>query len=144
MFKRFPEFNFSFLRKTFRRKACVFTRAPRRVPTASLQRPYSVPSVPTKNQSKTPDAPSGPATKPSKTAFQQCRFHICASRRKLAIIDPFKPCPGTADGINFANLRRWVIYINLWSVRSPRSPLCKVESWQRTARWPAQGEVWTE
>ena len=31
-------------------------------------------------------------------SFQQCRCHICASQRKLAILDPFKPCPGTVDG----------------------------------------------
>ena len=74
-------------------------------------------------------------------AFQQGRFHIWASQRKLAILDPFKPCPGTVDGINFANLRRWVSCRNVWSVRSPRSPLCKVESWQYFAKWPAQGEV---
>ena len=111
---------------------------------ASLQRPYSVPTASLASLQKPKQnarRPQRPCNKPSKTAFQQCRFHICASQRKLAIIDPFKPCPGTVDGINFANLRRWVICINLWSVRSPRSPLCKVESWQRTARWPAQGEV---
>ena len=33
-------------------KHYIFTRVPRRVPTASLQRPYSVPSVPTKTQAK--------------------------------------------------------------------------------------------
>ena len=74
-------------------------------------------------------------------AFQQCRFHICVSQRKLDILDPFKPCPGTAGGINFANLRRLVSCRNYWSARSPRSPLCKVESCQHFVRWPAQGEV---
>ena len=62
-------------------------------------------------------------------AFQQCRYHMCVSQRKLVILDPFKPCPGTVDGINFANLRRWMSCRNSSSAVFPRSPLCKVESW---------------
>ena len=57
----------------------------------------------------------------------------------LAIIDPFKSCPGTVDGINFANLRRWMNRRNFWSARSSHPPICKVESWQGAAAWPGWG-----
>ena len=44
----------------------------------------------------------------------------------LAIIDPFKPCPGTVDGINFANLRRWMSCRNSSSVFSPAPLFAKL------------------
>ena len=65
-----------------------------------------------------------------------CFMHACTL---LAIIDPFKPCPGTVDGINFANLRRWMNCRNSWSVRSSRPHACKVESWQGATAWPGWG-----
>ena len=65
-----------------------------------------------------------------------CFMHACTL---LAIIDPFKPCPGTVDGINFANLRRWMNSRNFWSVRSSRPPVCKVESWLGATAWPGWG-----
>ena len=68
-----------------------------------------------------------------------CFVYTCALLSILAIIDPFKPCPGTVDGINFANLRSWMNCRNFWSVRSSRPPICKVESWQGTTAGPGWG-----
>ena len=56
-------------------------------------------------------------------ATQWCRVYTLAALSALAILDQFKPCVGTVDGINFANFRRWMRYMHSRSVRSPRSPL---------------------